>query len=222
MASSKREQLVDTALKLFYRDGFHATGIDRILAESGVAKMTLYNHFKSKDELILAALRLRDERFRNWFMKAVEQRAEKPAQRLLAVFDVLEEWFRTDEFCGCMFINASAEFGRPDDPIHEASAEHKRLVQRFVTSLAEAAGAPDPPRLARQLCLLIEGASVLAHISGDPNVAREAQGAARQLIDASLAGPNARPRPEKKKGASGNRVGRRAGGGGSALDPAGG
>ena len=106
MASTKRENLIETARRLFYRDGFHRTGIDAILAEAGVAKMTLYKHFKSKDELILATLRLRDERFRNSFMKAVEQRAEKPADRLLAVFDVLEEWFRTDEFCGCLFINA--------------------------------------------------------------------------------------------------------------------
>ena len=84
MAPSRRDHLVDTALELFIRDGFHATGIDKILAESGVAKMTLYKHFKSKDELILSALRRRDERFRNWFMRAVESRAQAPRQRLLA------------------------------------------------------------------------------------------------------------------------------------------
>ncbi len=198
MPPSRRDHLVDTALKLFYRDGFHATGIDTILAEAGVAKMTLYHHFKSKDELILAVLRRRDEMWRNSFERAVERVAQNPRRRLLAIFDALEAWFRGD-FCGCMFINASAEFGRRDDPIHEASAEHKRLVQRFVTSLAEAAGAPDPPRLARQICLLIEGASVLAHINGDAKVAREAKDTARELIDASLAGANARARPERKK-----------------------
>ncbi len=182
MASSKREQLVDTALELFYRDGFHATGIDRILAESGVTKMTLYKHFKSKDELILAALRLRDERFRNSFMKAVEQRAEKPADRLLAVFDVLEEWFRTDGFCGCMFINASAEFANPDDPIHGTSAEHKRLVLKYLRKLAADAGITDPDRLGDQIGLLVEGAIVVAHVTGRPDAAKEARGAAEILV----------------------------------------
>ncbi len=182
MASSKREQLVDTALELFYRDGFHATGIDRILAESGVAKMTLYKHFKSKDELILAALRLRDERFRNSFMKAVEQRAEKPADRLLAVFDVLGEWFRTDGFCGCLFINASAEFANPDDPIHGTSAEHKRLVLKYLRELAAAAGVGDPDELGDQIGLLVEGAIVVAHVTGRPDVAGKARGAAEILV----------------------------------------
>ena len=88
MASRRRDHLVDIALDLFSRDGFHATGIDKILAESGVAKMTLYKHFRSKDELILAALRRRDERFRNWFMRTVERRADTPRERLLAMFDV--------------------------------------------------------------------------------------------------------------------------------------
>ncbi|HDL16453.1 MAG TPA: TetR/AcrR family transcriptional regulator, partial [Rhizobiales bacterium] len=90
---SKKEHLVDTAVKLFGRDGFNATGIDKILQEAGVARMTLYKHFKSKDELILAALRRRDEQFRIWFKSAVEKTGGSPAQRLLASFDALEEWF---------------------------------------------------------------------------------------------------------------------------------
>ena len=91
MALSRRDHLVETALGLFMRDGFHATGIDAILAEAGVAKMTLYNHFKSKDELILAALRLRDEQFLEWLVSAVEARADKPRGRLLALFGALDE-----------------------------------------------------------------------------------------------------------------------------------
>ena len=89
MAVSRRDHLVDTALEMFCRDGFHATGIDKILAHAGVAKMTLYNHFRSKDELILAALRRRDEKFRNWFMRAVERLGKTPRNRLLAIFDAL-------------------------------------------------------------------------------------------------------------------------------------
>jgi len=103
MASGKRDHLVDTALELFYKDGLHATGVDKILEEAGVARMTLYNHFKSKDELILATLRRRDEKFRNWFMRAVERLGKTPRGRLLAIFDALEEWFSGKDYCGCMY-----------------------------------------------------------------------------------------------------------------------
>jgi AcrR family transcriptional regulator len=178
--------LVDTALDLFYRHGFHATGIDKILEESGVAKMTLYKHFKSKDELILAALRRRDERFRNWFMRAVERRRKTPRERLLAIFDALEEWFRGRDFSGCMFINASAEFAPFDNPIHSAAAEHKRLILSYVHELASAAGAKDPDALAQGLMLLMEGAIVMAYVAGQPDAARQARKAAEILVRDAL------------------------------------
>jgi AcrR family transcriptional regulator len=187
MPSTRRDHLIDTALELFCRDGFHATGIDKILAVSGVAKMTLYKHFKSKDELILAALRRRDERFRNWFMRAVERRAKAPRERLLATFDVLDEWFSGRDFSGCMFINASAEYGRHDDPIHTTSAEHKRLVLAYVRELATAAGADEPEVLARGLMLLMEGAIVMAHVAGQRDAARQARQAAEVLVERALA-----------------------------------
>jgi AcrR family transcriptional regulator len=182
---------VDTALKLFAEQGYHATGIDKILAESGVAKMTLYKHFKSKEELILAVLRLRDERFRNWFMRAVERRASSAKERLLALFDALEEWVGGDEFNGCMFINACAEFACHDDPIHAASAEHKRLILGYVKGLAEAAGASAPDVLAMQLCLLIEGTIALVQVTGRTEVCKEAHGAAAILVCNALAGSSA-------------------------------
>ena len=163
MAPSRRDHLVDTALALFSREGYHATGIDRILAEAGCAKMTLYNHFKSKDELILAALRLRDERFRNGFMRKVEKLAKAPRDRLLAVFDALQDWFDSEQFSGCMFINASAEFADPHTPIHAACAEHKRLVLGYLKELTAAAAAPEPDALAGQLMLLFEGAIVMRY-----------------------------------------------------------
>ena len=187
MAPSRRDHLVDTALELFIRDGFHATGIDKILAESGVAKMTLYKHFKSKDELILSALRRRDEHFRNWFMRAVESRAQEPRQRLLAIFDALDEWIGGRDFNGCMFINASAEFARADDPIHVAAAEHLRLVLAYVRELATAAGARDAEALARELMLLAEGAIVMAHVAGQADAAKNARRAARTLVDHAFA-----------------------------------
>ncbi len=186
MALSRRDHLVDTALELFLRDGFHATGIDKILAESGVAKMTLYKHFKSKDELIHSTLRRRDERFRNWFMRAVESRAKAPRQRLLAIFDALDEWFAGRDFSGCMFINASAEFARPDDPIHVAAAEHQRLVLAYVRELATAAGAKDAEALAQGIMLLMEGAIVMAHVAGQADAAKQARRAAKTLVAEAL------------------------------------
>jgi len=186
MGASRRDHLVETALRLFGRDGYHATGIDRILAEAGCAKMTLYNHFKSKDELILATLRRRDEQFRNWFMRAVERQDGTPRGRLLVVFDVLQEWFEAPDFNGCMFINASAEFGEPGDPIHAAAAEHKRLILGYLRELTAAAEAADPGQLAEGLMLLLEGAIVMRHVAGQPDAARQARACAKVLIESAL------------------------------------
>ena len=184
--SERRDHLVQTALRLFQSNGFHATGIDRIIAESGVAKMTLYKHFKSKDELILAALRRRDEEFRNWFMRAVESRGSTPRERLVAIFDVLDEWFADPQFKGCTFINASSEFGDKDDPVHATCAEHKRLVVGFARDLAAAAGAKDPAALAMGLTMLMEGAVVMAHVAGQTDAARRARQSAEVLIAQAL------------------------------------
>ncbi|MCG8360614.1 MAG: TetR/AcrR family transcriptional regulator [Kiloniellales bacterium] len=191
MPSSRRDALIDTASALFDRDGFHATGIDKVLAEAGVAKMTLYKHFRSKDELILAALRRRDETFRNSFIRRVERKARDPRGRLLAVFEALGEWFEESNFHGCLFMSAAAEFKSLENPIHAACAEHKRLMVTYLRGLAEAAGADDPLRLAKQLNLLIEGASATAHVCGGSEPARLAQDAARTLIEAAL-GPKPR------------------------------
>jgi len=186
MASGKREHLVDTALELFYRHGFHATGVDKILENAGVARMTLYNHFKSKDELILATLRRRDEKFRNWFMRSVERLGKTPGDRLLCVFDALEEWFRGKEFSGCMFINASAEYADPEDPIHRASCDHKILILKFLRDLSCAAGAHESEELADELMLLMEGAIVMAYVAGDHEAAGRAKNAAGKLIQQAL------------------------------------
>jgi len=186
MASPRREHLIDTAARLFNEHGYHATGIDRILAEAGVAKMTLYNHFRSKDELILAVLRRRDETFRNSLIRALERRAETPRERLAAIFDVLQEWFRSDAFHGCMFINASAEYGAPDSAIRAAACEHKRLLAAYIEGLAREAGAGEPAELAAEIALLMEGAIVSAQINCDCAAAAQAKRAAATLIEAAI------------------------------------
>jgi AcrR family transcriptional regulator len=185
-ASARKDHLVETALRLFYENGFHATGIDTILAESGVAKMTLYKHFKSKDDLIVAALELRDRRWMEWFTDELKRRGRSPKQRLLAVFDLLGEWFTQPEFRGCMFINAASEYCGLDQRIGEIAARHKRIVREEIRTLAREAGARNAAALADQLALLVEGAIVMALMEKTPDWAATAKDAARTLLKAAL------------------------------------
>ncbi|MAS43109.1 MAG: TetR family transcriptional regulator [Rhodobacteraceae bacterium] len=192
--TSRRDHLIETALRMFYAGGFNATGIDRILAESGVAKMTLYKHFRSKDELILAALHRRDEQFRNWLMGEMERASHDPAARLLAMFDALAIWFRGEAFkgmgfSGCAFINAASEFAAPDHPAHRAAAEHKLRIVDYLERLATEAGAADPRALAEALALLKEGAIATAQVRGMPEAAATARRIAEGLIAASTRPP---------------------------------
>ena len=166
MPPSRRDELVDAAMRIFYRNGFHNTGLDQIQKESGISKMTLYNHFKSKDELIVAALRRRDEMFRNNLMKFVETQSKDSTERILAVFDALDAWFNEDTFNGCMFINASAEYCDPDCPARRVAAEHKLEIIRYIQELCIAAKLDNPEELAQQLYVLIEGSIVVAHLVG--------------------------------------------------------
>ncbi|MGV6847430.1 MAG: TetR/AcrR family transcriptional regulator [Marinibacterium sp.] len=183
MRPNKRSELVEKALTVFYRNGFHATGMDMLVRETGVSKTSMYKHFRTKEDLILAVLRRRDEHFRNWLCRRVEELADTPRGQLLAIFDALREWFEQPEFRGCMFIKASAEYQERDDPIHVQAAEHKRLLQDWAADLARRGGAADPERLAAQIMLLKEGAIVTAVLGHRPDPAGEAQQAARALLD---------------------------------------
>lgn len=156
MTSRKREQLLSTAVDLFYREGYHATGIDRILAESGVAKMTLYKHFRSKDELIMAALEVRRQRTAERMLEA-EARLQ-PRAAILAVFDGLQEFLQDEAFRGCAFIHAAAEFHERSHPIHRQAAEQKAFVEAYFQRQLERLGVRSAALLARQLQYLMEGA----------------------------------------------------------------
>ncbi|MGI9291675.1 MAG: TetR/AcrR family transcriptional regulator [Gammaproteobacteria bacterium] len=185
--SSRRDHLVDTALKLFCKQGFRATGIDAVLAESGVAKKTLYNHFRSKDELIIATLQKRDEQFLTMARDGIARLADKQSgdprmARIMALFDALTGWAESDQFNGCTFINASAEFPRREDPIHVACANHKKLVVQFIEELIAELKLPDSHTVAKQIGLLIEGAVVATHTAGDLSSMCLAKDTARQLL----------------------------------------
>jgi len=197
MRPTKRDELVQKALRAFYRHGFHATGMDTLVAETGISKTSMYKHFRTKEELILAALRLRDEHFRIWLYGRMEALADTPRQQLIAMFDALEEWFGEPGYKGCMFIKASSEYQEASHPIHQQSAEHKRLLESHVTELAVQAGLANPEVLARQLLLLKEGAIVTAHLGHTDNPARDAKAAAVRLVNAQGEIP---PDPSLKKG----------------------
>ncbi len=188
MASAKRDLLVDTALQLFTKNGYRATGIDKILSESGVAKMTLYKHFKSKDELIIAALRRRDETFSADMTLRMErlllrQKGDPRIAQLMAFFDALHEWIISDAFCGCNFINASIEFKREDDPIHVAASAHKKLVIQMLQQLLVELHLTDTAYVARSIHMLVEGAIVMAITLGDKSTARQAKDNALKILN---------------------------------------
>ncbi len=187
MSASKRDELVQKALQAFYSGGFHAIGMDRLAKETGVSKTAIYKHFRSKEELILATLRLRDEQFRNWLMRRIDALSSNPKDQLVAIFDALGEWFEEPGFQSCMFIKASSEYQDRKHPIHRTSAEHKMLLLEDFTERARKAGAKQPEALGRQLLVIKEGAIVLAHLLDPDQVKIDARNAAQNIIRASFA-----------------------------------
>ena len=179
---SKREQLLKAAVTLFSRKGFHGVGIDAISEKAGVTKKTLYHHFKSKEELILATLRYYDERFRNDFMKSVETRETDPVDRLLVVFDVVEEWFREDDFYGCMFVGAMGEFPDEGTPIRNFCQEAKGLMLGYIKNLVEKTQLQKADQLSEHIILLLEGAITMAQVKNSPFSAVYAKQAVKVLI----------------------------------------
>lgn len=180
--AEKREHLVETATALFRRLGYHAVGVDQVIAEAGIAKTTLYRHFGSKEELIVAVLRKIDDAYRADMRRAVDRRARDPKQKLLATFDFLEDWFRDRSFHGCPFISAASEYSEHRSAIFREAMMHKRLVVAYFEELAHAAQLGDPKRVADEINLLHEGATAVAHISGAPDAAQKARAIAARLI----------------------------------------
>src|SRR5713226_1299052 len=134
--ASARARIDRTAYELFSRYGVRAVGVDTISARSGVAKMTLYRHYPSKEELALAFLRRREELWtRSWLQQEVERRGRAPAERLLAVFDVFDKWFRRSDFEGCSFAKVLLEHDAPGHPVRNAAAAHLETIRAFVKQL---------------------------------------------------------------------------------------
>ncbi len=180
---SARERLLAAAEELFYEEGVNTVGIDRVIERAGVAKASLYSTFGSKEELIRAYLAARHEA-RKENMKTKLARYATPRERLLGVFDVMGELFASSNFRGCAFVRASAE-SRAGSSVKSVCDDSRAWLRSLFTELARDAGAPEPQRLARQLVLLYDGASVSAQMDHDPGAAAAARAAASVMLDAA-------------------------------------
>jgi len=181
---SARERLLTAANELFYDEGVHTVGIDRVIERAGVAKASLYNTYGSKDELVRVYLEQRHAVITARISKYLERYTD-PRERLLGVFEAQGELFAEPGFRGCAFVSASAE--SPGEAVSQAADDYRGWVRGLLTSLAREAGAPDPEKLGRQLHMIYDGASLSARMDRDPSASVAARAAAAALLDAALA-----------------------------------
>lgn len=179
---SPLERILDSSYELFSRHGVRAVGVDTIVARAGVAKMTLYRYFASKDDLVLAFMERREQCWTlEWVQAGATSRAETPDGRLLAIFDLFDEWFQRDDFEGCSFISVLLEIDDRQHPVHRAAVRHLFNIRSFIRDLAEEAGVSDPDGFARRWHILMKG-SIVAAGEGDRKAARAAQDLGRLML----------------------------------------
>jgi AcrR family transcriptional regulator len=187
-ARPARERILDTAFRLFYAHGPRGVGVDTVIAESGVAKATLYKHFPRKDDLVLAYLDKVDQTWFGQLRASARAAGDEPRDQLVGMFDALSSACRRDGYHGCAFINTAAESKAGSD-VHGRTVEHKNLVRAWVTDLARRAGAADAEQLGRQLTLLIDGGLSAGVLDADPATPAAAKTAAQALVDAACPAP---------------------------------
>jgi AcrR family transcriptional regulator len=184
MAVPTRQRLIEAAKRRFYRDGFRNVGIDAILADVGISKAAFYKHFQSKDDLMIAVLDDVDQFLQRRFRQMVREHGGPSAKgQLHTVIDVVQKIMESEDFHGCIFVNAAFEFPLPHDPAHEAALRHKRGLEDFFYELGERAAVGDPGALARELGLVIEGAYVTRAVTGESTTIQ----VARVLMDQVIA-----------------------------------
>ena len=179
-----RERILDTAFRLFYARGPRGVGVDTVIAESKVAKATLYKHFPRKDDLVLAYLDRVDQTWFGQLRAAARDAGDDPRAQLVGLFDALAGACRREGYHGCAFINTAAE-SDPGSDVHARTVEHKRVVRAWVTDLARRAGATDADLLARQLTMLVDGGLAAGVLDADPAAPPAAKAAAQALVDAA-------------------------------------
>jgi AcrR family transcriptional regulator len=177
-----RERILDTAYELFSRRAVRDVGVDEVIERAGVAKATLYRHFRSKDDLVIAFLERREERWTvAWVEAEARRRGTTPEEQLLAIFELFDEWFRRDDFEACSFINVLLEMG-PAHPAGQASVRHLASIRTVVGRLAAEAALRDPASFAHSWHILMKG-SIVSATEGDAQAAQRARSMARLLIE---------------------------------------
>ena len=180
-----RDRLVTAAYELFSQRGVQAVGIDAIIERSGVARQTMYRHFASKQDLVLAFLERREQLWtRDWLEAEVARRASDPREQLLAIFDVFDSWFRARDFEGCSFINVLLEHPGGGNPVHRAAVAYLAGIRQFLEDLARQAGIPDAQSFAREWHILMKG-SIIAADEGDRDAAMRAKKVGALLLQAA-------------------------------------
>ncbi|MFI4852338.1 MAG: TetR/AcrR family transcriptional regulator [Gimesia chilikensis] len=185
-ASSARKRIVETAERLFYAEGIRAVGIDRVIAEAGVAKMTLYNHFASKDDLVLAVLKYREEQFDLYIKQRMMEHQSAGLKPLRAFFAALKDWFECPDYRGCAFINATSELADSNPAATEFCAGHKRRFKQQLTDIIIESEGDQAAAVAPAISFLVEGAIVTSVSERNSEAAKIAEAAAFQLIASVL------------------------------------
>lgn len=181
-SAGAKERIIDAAYELFSRQGTRSVGVDAIIERSGVAKMTLYRHFRSKQDLVIAFLQRREQLWtKDWLEREVRARAADPKGRLLVIFDLFHEWFQTPDFEGCPFINVLLEY-EPGSKIRNAAAEHLAHIRAFLMGLAIEAGMIDAKAFVDVWHMLMKGA-IIAASGGNRGAAAEARRAAVVVLE---------------------------------------
>ena len=185
--SSARQRLLDTAEQLFYAEGVRAVGIDRIIAEADVAKTTLYSHFNSKDDLILAVLEKREADVDNMFERSIQKSVQRGSTRIEGFFTALKKWFQESRFRGCSFINAAVELADSQHPASQFSSSHKqRFHTRIEEIIAEDFNSAVAKTVAPAISLLVEGAIISAQLERSARSADVAKAAAYEMIETAM------------------------------------
>jgi AcrR family transcriptional regulator len=187
MTSATRQRILKTAHDLFYRDGFNVVGLDRIIGDVGVTKTTFYNHFQSKDDLMLEVLQMHDRWWRQTFTEKLrELGGETPRGQIMAAFDVISELVRADDYNGCIFINVAIQFPWAHDPAHRVAADHKAALTTIIRQLAAYAGASDASSFAEEFCLVLEGTYITHQVNSNPEAVRIGRRIGQMLVDKYL------------------------------------
>jgi AcrR family transcriptional regulator len=183
LAPTARERILDNAYELFSRRGIRAVGVEEVISRADVAKATLYRHFPSKEDLVLAFLERREQLWTRQLVEAgARERGTTPEERLLAIFDVFHDWFQRDDYEGCSFIKVLLETADRNHPVGAASAHHLENIRTIVCTLAEEAGLRDPEEFALSWHILMKG-SIVQAAEGDREAAQRAKAIAKLLLE---------------------------------------